>query len=100
MKWYQGESDTGNTTRYSCTYPTLIRDWRAKWQLPDLPFYGVVLHPYNGGQGLADIRLVVANAAVALPHTAVANAIDLGDLGGPAGQIRQWDSAAPHLPCG
>ena len=84
--WYQGESDTGNTTRYACTFPALIEDWRAQWKVADLPFIFVMLHPYNGGQGLADIRFV-QKAALALPRTAVASAIDLGDLGGPAGQI-------------
>ena len=76
----------GNTTRYACTFPALIEDWRERWRMPELPFFLVMLHPYNGGQGLADIRLV-QKAATALPHTAIAAAIDLGDLGGPSGQI-------------
>ena len=37
--WYQGESNNQwNTELYNCTFPTMIRDWRSKWQGSDPRF--------------------------------------------------------------
>merc|ERR1719261_82679 len=29
--WYQGENDAAYPRRYNCSFPTLIQDWRQKW---------------------------------------------------------------------
>ena len=37
--WYQGEANTGwNRDKYSCTFSTMIQDWRAAFGIPDAPF--------------------------------------------------------------
>lgn len=46
--WYQGESNAGNPSEYRTLYPTMIRDWRARWGHA-FPFYGVMLAPFNAG---------------------------------------------------
>lgn len=30
--WYQGESNVGQDKYYTCAFPTMISDWRHKWQ--------------------------------------------------------------------
>lgn len=29
--WYQGEANAGNPTKYNCSFPAMINDWRKKW---------------------------------------------------------------------
>ena len=48
--WYQGESNGGDPARYSCSFPSMITDWRAKFNQPSLPFIFVLLTPYSGFQ--------------------------------------------------
>lgn len=36
--WYQGENNAGQAYNYRTLFPTLIKDWRAKWGY-DFPFY-------------------------------------------------------------
>ena len=37
--WYQGEANSGwNRDQYNCTFPTMIQDWRAAFNVPDAPF--------------------------------------------------------------
>jgi sialate O-acetylesterase len=38
--WYQGEANVGEAAYYSCQFPAMIRDWRAK--LPGLNTFGFV----------------------------------------------------------
>lgn len=40
--WYQGENNAWDATNYQTLFPTMIRDWRAKWGY-DFPFYWVQL---------------------------------------------------------
>ena len=44
--WYQGESNVGRAEQYEQLFPTMIRDWRARWGR-DFPFYFVQLAPYG-----------------------------------------------------
>jgi len=44
--WYQGESNVGRDEQYSRLFPTMINDWREKWQV-EFPFYFVQIAPYN-----------------------------------------------------
>jgi sialate O-acetylesterase len=53
--WYQGEADANNPDLYRCTFPAMIEDWRAKWDLPDLPFGFVQLSAFPG-QDFSDQR--------------------------------------------
>jgi len=82
--WYQGESNTGKPQEYARIQPAMIKDWRTQWQMPDAPFLFVQLPgfmDYNylpGESGWAMFREAQAQS-LALPHTAMAVAIDLGE---------------------
>jgi DUF1680 family protein len=47
--WYQGESNcfVSDTLAYTAKMTTLIRSWRALWENPNAPFYGVQITPYE-----------------------------------------------------
>ncbi|MDX2108844.1 MAG: sialate O-acetylesterase [Verrucomicrobiota bacterium] len=82
--WYQGESNADRYEQYAQLFPDLIRSWRAAWKQPDMPFYYVQLANWMAPQtdpseeGWANIR-EAQDAALQLPNTAVAVAIDVGD---------------------
>ncbi|MCW8125871.1 sialate O-acetylesterase [Microbulbifer halophilus] len=81
--WYQGESNVGRAEEYRQLFPTLIRDWRSRWQR-DFPFLFVQLTNFleaRNAPGDSDwARLREAQAsALALPDTAMAVAIDVGE---------------------
>ena len=56
--WYQGESNyKWNNELYNCTFPTMIRDWRAKWRGSDPTFpFGFVQLANVVGRGGVLIR--------------------------------------------
>ncbi|MEI7901912.1 MAG: autotransporter-associated beta strand repeat-containing protein [bacterium] len=48
--WYQGEANansSGQIRQYRVLLPTLIADWRSRWQQGDFPFYIVQLPNYS-----------------------------------------------------
>lgn len=82
--WYQGENNVGANAIYSDLFKALIKDWRAQWQTPDLPFLFVQLASYlqqkNHVQNSDWARLREAQAsALTLPYTGMAVTIDIGD---------------------
>jgi sialate O-acetylesterase len=46
--WYQGESNSKQAEEYLTLFPTLIRDWRARWKQGEYPFLYVQVAPYGG----------------------------------------------------
>jgi len=83
--WYQGESNTGRAAAYAGGFQRLIKDWRAQFRQPDLPFFFVQLASFlplqnnrPGHGGWAELRDAQAQA-LKLPHTGMAVAIDVGD---------------------
>jgi sialate O-acetylesterase len=82
--WYQGESNTGKPDEYAILQPALIRDWRQKWNQQNAPFLFVQLPGFMDMQyrpsesGWATFREAQAKT-LAVPHTAMAVAIDLGE---------------------
>lgn len=82
--WYQGESNVGRAAQYRTLFPTLIRDWRARFGQPALPFLFVQLANFTKPLQLpaesawAELREAQAQA-LALPRTGMAVAIDLGE---------------------
>jgi sialate O-acetylesterase len=83
--WYQGESNTGRAAAYGPAFQRLIQDWRTQWQSPRLPFFFVQLASFlplqnnrPGHGGWAELRDAQAQA-LALPHTGMAVATDVGD---------------------
>eukprot|EP00475_Leptophrys_vorax_P035507 TRINITY_DN5857_c0_g2_i3.p1 TRINITY_DN5857_c0_g2~~TRINITY_DN5857_c0_g2_i3.p1 ORF type:complete len:490 (+),score=107.73 TRINITY_DN5857_c0_g2_i3:98-1567(+) len=79
--WYQGEADANNPDLYRCTFPALIEDWRAKWNLPDLPFGFVQLAAFPD-MDFSEQRWAQASA-LKLKNTMMATAVDLGDPDSP-----------------
>ncbi len=83
--WYQGESNVGRADEYAVLFPKMIEDWRRVWGQGDFPFYFVQLanflerapEPTPGSEwaALRDAQL----AALKLPNTGVALAIDIGE---------------------
>jgi sialate O-acetylesterase len=84
--WYQGESNVRRAYEYRIAFPTLIKGWREKWQREELPFYfcqvtnnfAKVSKP--GESAWAELR-ESQSQALALPNTAQAVTIDLGEAG-------------------
>lgn len=84
--WYQGEANTADADAfvYRDQFKALIRQWRHDFQQPDLPFLWVQLANFKQGtdtattSGWAMLR-ESQSAALALPHTAQAVTIDVGD---------------------
>ncbi|MFW6205785.1 MAG: sialate O-acetylesterase, partial [Gemmatimonadota bacterium] len=84
--WYQGESNAypGDAYEYRDLFRTMIRSWRMAWGQDDLPFLWVQLASYmEPGDGTKPSDWAVLResqtAALSLPATGQAVAIDLGD---------------------
>ncbi|MED5621921.1 sialate O-acetylesterase [Ideonella sp. BN130291] len=83
--WYQGEENAGRAAAYAESFKRLIQDWRHQFGDPNMPFLFVQLAAWSpladnrpDGNGWAELRASQA-AALALPHTGMATAIDVGD---------------------
>lgn len=84
--WYQGESNAGNGYVYRDRFAGMITDWRARWGQGDFPFLWVQLANYQQPKDkpVADNWAVVRESqdkVLALPNTATALAIDVGEAG-------------------
>ncbi|WPP52665.1 sialate O-acetylesterase [Catalinimonas niigatensis] len=82
--WYQGESNADRAYEYRTLFPTMIRDWRRRWQQEELPFLFVQLANYRQPvvepvpSDWAELREAQA-MALSLQNTGMATAIDLGE---------------------
>lgn len=82
--WYQGESNASRAYQYRELFPLMIRDWRVKWEYPDMPFLFVQLANFMqapekpGESSWAELREAQA-MALSLPHTGMAVTIDIGE---------------------
>ncbi|WP_043585381.1 sialate O-acetylesterase [Geminisphaera colitermitum] len=85
MIWYQGENNTPRSSEYAALQRSLIRDWRARWESPSLPFLYVQLPNYAAshkplGTGWAAFRDEQARV-LSEPATGMAITIDVGESG-------------------
>lgn len=83
--WYQGEANAKYSKNYETVFKGLIADWRNQWNRPELPFIFVQLPAYNrtdepGGSSWSEVREAQLNTWLSIPHTAMAVAMDAGDL--------------------
>ncbi len=76
--WYQGESITGDKKLFPKLNAMLINDWRTLWNDPNLPFYFCQLAALQNASNGPAVREMQAEA-LAIPHTAMAVTIDIGD---------------------
>ncbi|MDR1121298.1 MAG: beta galactosidase jelly roll domain-containing protein [Dysgonamonadaceae bacterium] len=84
--WYQGESNTGQAKEYASLFPALVKDWRNKWNNPDMPFLYVQLPNFMTPDayppqesGWAELREVQRKALSTLPNIGMAVTIDVGE---------------------
>lgn len=81
--WYQGESNADDAYNYRTLFPTLINDWRDKWE-SEFPFYWVQLANYMAKDEQpqeskwAELR-EAQNMTLSLPYTGQAVITDIGD---------------------
>jgi sialate O-acetylesterase len=75
--WYQGESNVSRYEQYRTLVPTMLADWRARWQRPDLPLLMVELAPYKGSK--PDFREVQQRLAREIPGVGLVTTVDVGD---------------------
>lgn len=81
--WYQGESNATRHTEYKELFKAMIKQWRADFKQPELPFYFVQLANFNlksdeSGNRWAYLREAQTGARE-LPATGMAVAIDIGE---------------------
>ncbi|KAK3096595.1 hypothetical protein FSP39_001552 [Pinctada imbricata] len=103
--WYQGEANAGSPASYLCTFPTMISDWRDKFNQgnsennPMFPFGFVQLAGYRNKTiktGFPDIRWHQTADMGYVPNPALQNvfmavAMDLPDFTSPEGSIHPRD---------
>lgn len=81
--WYQGESNGSKGFEYRTLFPTMIKDWRARWGQGDFPFLCVQLAPFNNGNTegpqWAELREAQWLATKILPNVGMAVITDVGD---------------------
>jgi sialate O-acetylesterase len=83
--WYQGEANGPRWLQYRRLLPTLIADWRERFEVGDFPFLIVSLANYNPLQtkpiepGWAEIRESQWRTVRSVPNTGLALTIDIGD---------------------
>ncbi|MBN2739101.1 MAG: hypothetical protein JXR70_19130 [Spirochaetales bacterium] len=82
--FYQGESNADKIENYAELFQGLITDWRQEWKQGDFPFLFVQLPNYHaamehpGESDWAPVR-EAQDRALALPNTAMAVTLDLGE---------------------
>ena len=86
--WYQGESNQRRAFQYQELLPTMINDWRRRWD-SEFPFYIVQLASFGNGKeattdaGVADTWAELQEAqfltAITLPNCGLAIANDIGE---------------------
>lgn len=82
--WYQGEFSADRAFQYKELFPKMIKDWRARWQQGDFPFYYVQLpileriDTINMKSDWAELREAQLQT-LSLSNTAMAVTIDFTD---------------------
>ena len=85
--WYQGESNAAAADRYAALFRAMIRDWRQRFEDPELPFFWCNLPGYrprstDPAEDSSWAKLRDAQTAVLdLPHTGQAVLVDTGETG-------------------
>ena len=80
--WYQGEANVSRAEQYKILFPTMIGDWRSKWNA-EFPFYYVQIAPFmyqrevqaQKSQELRDAQRL----ALGTPKTGMVVTLDIGN---------------------
>lgn len=83
--WYQGENNAHRAAEYEYLFPQLIRSWRAVWNQPQMPFLYVQLANFLKPDSIPKndpwpFLRDAQDKALSLPATAMATAIDIGEV--------------------
>jgi sialate O-acetylesterase len=80
--WYQGESNVSRAQQYRTLFPAMIRNWRADFNAPELPFYFVQIAPfrYNNPQACAELWEAQLHTLKTVPKTGMAVTTDIGNF--------------------
>ncbi len=81
--WYQGEANVGRAEQYEILFPSMIEDWREKWEA-EFPFYYVQIAPFRYqkdpknqvSQKLRDAQ----RKTLKLPNTGMVVTMDIGNF--------------------
>ena len=76
--WYQGEGNSGRYEQYKRLQPTMISDWRIRFQQGYLPFLFVQLPNYSRSNCFHLFREAQAESLI-YPNVGMAVSIDVGD---------------------
>lgn len=85
--WYQGEANakTPETSAlYAVQLPTLIKDWRTRWNQGDFPFAWVQLPGFSAKKNAEGAWPAMRESmlrTLSVPNTGMAITIDIGDPG-------------------
>lgn len=84
--WYQGEANANRAEQYKKAFPTMIADWREKWNQGDFPFYFVQLSTFdefggnsNKGSRWAELREAQSFTLETVANTGMAVTTDIGN---------------------
>lgn len=83
--WYQGEANAGRPAEYARIFPAMIRDWREKFEDPQLPFIFCQLAAYRlpvadpGNTGTWPLLREAQHAACKLENTGMVVLTDAGE---------------------
>ncbi len=80
--WYQGESNRDNAHIYHQLQAAMVKDWRNKWGLGELPFYFVEIAPFNyesaEGTSAAHLREAQQQSMKEIPNCGMVTTLDIG----------------------
>lgn len=79
--WYQGESNAYRSYQYRDLFPAMIEQWRKEWGQGQFPFLFVQLANYHFEPQVFPELREAQSMALAVPNTAMAVTIDIGDSG-------------------
>tara|TARA_R110002051_G_scaffold319452_1_gene403543 strand:+ start:16289 stop:17752 length:1464 start_codon:yes stop_codon:yes gene_type:complete len=85
--WYQGESNRSEPNKYEKLFPAMVKDWRARFNLGDFPFYYTQIAPFSYDRNKpiekrinsAFIREAQLKCLDLIPNSGIAITLDIGD---------------------
>jgi sialate O-acetylesterase len=85
--WYQGESNRNEPGKYKEFFPAMVKDWRARWDIGEFPFYYVQIAPFlygnndafSNADNSAFIRESQLQCADLIPNSGIAITMDIGE---------------------
>jgi len=83
--WYQGESNEARAEQYNILLPTMIRSWRERWGMAEMPFGIIQLPNYRQVKPEPEeaswsfLREAQRRTAANVPNTGLIVIIDIGE---------------------